>query len=265
MKDDITSLLAAYDEQMREAPSVLPAGVVCERDGPVQRVVGYFRGFVLCPRDTGLRGVALDRLIAAQRDHFAGRGEAVEWKVRELDAPADLAGRLTAAGFVPGEAQTVLVGRAVDLASEPVPADGVEIRRVTEDTDLRRIAAMEAEVWGSGPDQLYGFLAGQVAAAPDDVVVLAAEADGEVVSAAWLVLAPGSAFGGLRGGTTLPVWRRRGIYQALVAARARLAVARGVEYLHVDASPDSTPILVRLGFRAATTATSYVWTPSAAR
>ncbi|MFF7329965.1 GNAT family N-acetyltransferase [Streptomyces sp. NPDC008150] len=250
---------------MREAPSALPAGVVCERAGPVRRVVGHFRGFVLAPRDTGLRGAALDRLIAAQRDHFAGRGESVEWKVREHDAPADLTRRLRAAGFVPGETQTVLVGRAAGLASEPVLPDGVKLRRVTEDTDLRAIAAMEAEVWGSEPAQLHGFLAGQVAAAPDDVAVLVAEADGEVVSAAWLVLAPGSAFGGLRGGTTLPAWRRRGIYQALVAARARLAVARGVEYLQVDASSDSTPILVRLGFRAATTATSYVWTPPAAR
>ena len=78
---------------------------------------------------------------------------------------------------------------------------------------------------------------------------------------AWLVLRPGTEFAGLWGGSTLSQWRGRGIYRALVAARAQLAVARGVRYLQVDASSDSAPILRRLGFRAVTTTTPYVWTP----
>lgn len=53
----------------------------------------------------------------------------------------------------------------------------------------------------------------------------------------------------------------RGIYRALVAARAQRAAARGVRYLQVDASADSAPILRRLGFHAVTTTTPYVWTP----
>ena len=56
-------------------------------------------------------------------------------------------------------------------------------------------------------------------------------------------------------------WRRHGIYRALVARRAQLASARGVRYLQVDASDDSKPILLKLGFRAVTTTTPYVWTP----
>jgi hypothetical protein len=39
--------------------------------------------------------------------------------------------------------------------------------------------------------------------------------------------------------------------------------ARGVRYLQVDASDDSAPILRRLGFRAVTTTTPYIWTPPA--
>jgi hypothetical protein len=38
---------------------------------------------------------------------------------------------------------------------------------------------------------------------------------------------------------------------------------RGVRYLEVDASDDSAPILRRLGFRAVTTTTPYVWMPPA--
>jgi GNAT superfamily N-acetyltransferase len=65
----------------------------------------------------------------------------------------------------------------------------------------------------------------------------------------------------LLGGSTLPQWRGRGIYRALVAARAQRAAARSVDYLQADASDDSAPILRRLGFHAVTTTTAYVWTP----
>lgn len=52
----------------------------------------------------------------------------------------------------------------------------------------------------------------------------------------------------------------RGVYRALVTERARIAAARRVPYLQVDASDDTLPILRRLGFRAVTTVTPYVWT-----
>ena len=74
-------------------------------------------------------------------------------------------------------------------------------------------------------------------------------------------IAPGTDFAGLWGGSTLPAWRGRGIYRALVARRAQLAVGHGYRFLQVDASDDSRPILERLGFVAVTTTTPYVWTP----
>ncbi|MFD0070040.1 GNAT family N-acetyltransferase, partial [Streptomyces sp. NPDC127574] len=76
---------------------------------------------------------------------------------------------------------------------------------------------------------------------------------------------PGGTFAGLRGGTTVPPWRGRGIYHALIAARARLALARGAAHLHVDASRASAPTLRRPGFRPAATATPYMWKPSTQR
>ncbi len=91
--------------------------------------------------------------------------------------------------------------------------------------------------------------------------MLAAEAGGRVVSAAWLVLKPGTEFGGLWGGSTPSQWRGRGLYRALVARRAALAAELGVRYLQVDASADSRPILERLGLLPVTTTTPYVWTP----
>ena len=121
---------------------------------------------------------------------------------------------------------------------------------------------MESEVWDDDFSWVTQDLQSRVQAAPDEIVVLVAEVDGQVISAAWLVFKPGTDIAGLWGGSTLRAWRRRGIYRALVARRAQLACARGVRYLQVDASDDSRPILLKLGFQAVTTSTPYVWTPS---
>ncbi|MFI0966433.1 GNAT family N-acetyltransferase [Streptomyces sp. NPDC021080] len=261
MKDkSIIDLRAAYDAQLR---GVTPpgGGVRVETDGPLTRVVGWHRGFVTGPRDLGVRGAELDVLIARQRDFYAARGEAVEWKTRAHDLPADLTDRLGAAGFVAEDSETVLVGRSADLAADAVLPDGVALRRVTGGSDLRRIAAMESAVWGEDWSWLADDLAARIENAPENTVVLVAEAGAEVVCAAWLVFKDGVDFAGLWGGSTLEEWRGRGIYRAMVAHRARLAAARGIPYLYVDASAGSAPILTRLGLRAVTTTTPYVWSP----
>ena len=259
MNDD--DWLAAFDEQTRVAPALLPHGVEAEWDGPLLRITGEHRGLVGLAPGARVEGGDLDRLIARQRDLFAARGEAVEWKAYGHDLPADLPERLCAAGFVPEERETVMVGLAAELAVDAPPPDGVVLRRVTDAADLRRIADLKSAVWGDDGSWLVEHLGGLITAAADDVVVMTAEGGGEVVSAAWVEFVPGTDFAGLWGGSTLPAWRGRGIYRALVAARARLAVGRGTRFLQVDASDDSAPILRRLGLRPVTTTTPFVWTP----
>ncbi|MYS23289.1 hypothetical protein GA0115240_15106 [Streptomyces sp. DvalAA-14] len=258
---DTAGLLAGYDEQMRGAPPNLPAGVTVERHGPPVRLVGQFRGLVTGPAVLGVAGPELDALIRRQRERFAARGEAVEWKVRGHDRPVELPERLVAAGFVAEEQETVMIGEAGAMAAEPRLPAGVSLHRTTAEADLRRIAALLTAVWDTDMSWLADDLLGRIAAAPDDIAVLLARAGDQVVSAAWLVYRPGTSFAGLWGGSTVEAWRGRGIYRALVAARARLAAARGTRWLQVDASADSAPILRRLGFEPVTTTTPYVWTP----
>jgi GNAT superfamily N-acetyltransferase len=253
-------ILAAYDSQLRRlVPSVPPAGHQFHLDGPLLRVTGQQRGFVETLQDLGMEGAAVDRLIREQRDYFAARGESMEWKTRSHDLPADLPARLMAAGFLPEDRETVLVGETAAIAANPVLPQGVQLRQVHERQDLARIAAMKSEVWGADYSWVEEDLRSRLASDPENLTVFAAEAGEELVSAAWAEFNQGTDFAGLWGGSTLAAWRGQGIYKALVSARAQAAAARGVKYLQVDASVDSEPILRRLGFREITTTTPYVW------
>ena len=156
-----------------------------------------------------------------------------------------------------GEERTVLVGLTAELATAPVLPGGAVLRWVTADDDMHRTAALQSAAQVQDWNWLSENLIARIAAAPQGIAVLAAEADGEVVCAGWLAFfQPGAdSFVRLLDGLTLPRWRGHGIYRALVAARAQRAAARSIRYLHADASDDSVPILCRLGFRAVTTTT----------
>jgi GNAT superfamily N-acetyltransferase len=256
-------LLAVFDAQLRgRVPETLPDGVTLERDGPLLRYLDRASGGFIDYRDLGgLDGAELDELIARQVRIFRERGTRFEWKFYAHDLPADLPERLVAAGLVPEEVEAMMAAPAATIAGEPVLPDGVALREVTARADFDRIAAMEEAIWDDGRTWLAEMLESELAAGPDALTIVVAEAGGEVVCAGWVRFPPGTEFASLWGGGTLPAWRGRGIYRALVAYRAGLAVGRGARWLQVDASPDSRPILERLGFAVLTTTTPYVWSP----
>jgi GNAT superfamily N-acetyltransferase len=261
---DAQALLEAYDQQLRaHVEDPLPAGVEVQWDGPLLRHIGYPGGSGgIGYRDLGgLEGRELDELIARQVAFFRARGEWFEWKLHGHDRPADLGARLEAAGFEPEDRETVVIAPVETIAGEPQLAEGVTLREVSERADLKRIARMEQAIWGDDRNWLADSLAGEREADADAIAIFVAESAGEVVCAAWVRFPKGTEFATLWGGGTLPAFRGRGIYRAIVAARARLAQARGCRYLQVDASDDSRPILERLGFVAVTTTTPYVWSP----
>jgi GNAT superfamily N-acetyltransferase len=256
-------LLDAYHQQVRGVlPSKQPEGVVVDRDGPLTRVSGGKHwGYVEYRDLAGLSGPALDELIERTCAYFGGKRERFEWKTHSYDEPADLTSRLTAAGFVPGDVETVVIGLAEELTEEPELPAGVRVREVGEPADFDRIGALHTEIWNEDWTWLATDLAERKANFPEHLAIFAAEAGEEMVSVAWLIRDPGSEFATLWGGATRPEWRGKGIYRALVARRAQFAVRTGARYLQVDASDDSAPILRRLGFTAVATTTPYLWTP----
>ncbi len=260
---DITDLRVAYDSQLRaRVPDPLPDRIQVDRDGPIVRWLFPHGGLIAYEDLGGLDGAALNEFIGRQVRHFADLGKRVEWKLHGHDLPTDLADRLRAAGFVPQELEAVVIARAEAIAAPALMPAGVTLREATSRADFDRIAAFEKGIWGEDHADLADMFESERVADPESMSIIVAEAGDEVVCAAWIRFERGTDFATLWGGATLPEWRRQGIYRATVAHRANLAADRGFRFLQVDSSPDSRPILERLGFVTVTTTTPYVWTPT---
>lgn len=260
MVDHRSVLLAAYDKQLRGVAEMHGAQS-WDRDGPLYRAMWAHGGFVSYESLAGVED--LDEVIERTVAYFAGIGqvEEFEWKSRGHDDPADLDTRLQAAGLVPEEVETVMVGEAAKLAVEVELPPEVVIRRVDqlpERTEvMAAVSAMQREVFGGGPSPQE--VMARLDRMGDDEQFWAAEAGDTIVCAGRLSRVGGSEFAGLWGGATRPEWRGKGIYRALTAARANAAIADGVRLLHCDCTAMSRPILERSGLVAVTTTTPYRW------
>jgi N-acetylglutamate synthase-like GNAT family acetyltransferase len=258
------ALLAAYDGQLRTDAETAGADRV-EHLGPL--LLATFpggSGFVTY-RDLGGAGATEIRdLVRAALEHYLADPDVdeVEWKTRGHDEAPGLHDALLEQGFVPDEPESVMLGELTDLAVEVPLPEGVTVRRVTEERDVRAVAAMQAEVFGHPSSEGVALALLRRLAEDDGTELWVAEADGRVVSAGRLEPVAGTDFAGIWGGATLPEWRGRGLYRAVTAARARSALALGKRFAHSDSTELSRPILERAGLVRVTTTTPYEWSRS---
>ncbi len=259
-------LLAAYDAQLRTEAEMARAHDVV-RLGPLWCGVFDHGGFVSYRDLDGVEGDALDRLVARAVAHFRDETEVAsfEWKSRGHDLPRDLGERLVAHGLVPEPVETVMIGEAsslaVDVSLDDTPAGPVVVRRIEPgpdaQADLARMLDAQESVFGTGRGPSVTSTVAELEAGGSEFWI--AEVGDRVVCGGRLTPVPGTEFAGVWGGSTLPEFRGRGIYRALVAARARSALARGIRLIHSDCTDMSRPILERSGLRAVTTTTPFVW------
>jgi GNAT superfamily N-acetyltransferase len=175
-----------------------------------------------------------------------GRDEA-SWWVGERSTPPDLGARLETLGLEhEADRMTTLV-----IESEPSGTPQVEVRKVESLVDYLTALEIDWEAFDLSPEERQERRAAARTAWPLIVAdgrsaVFLAYLDGEPVGFGRAVFAPWAAL--LLGGATLPHARGRGVYTAVVHARWRETVARGVPRVVVSAGPMSAPILERLGF-----------------
>jgi GNAT superfamily N-acetyltransferase len=243
---DPAAVLRDFNEQMRRHPAA-GIGTRVELDERVTRVISTgdgWNGVVW----TDLATDEADVMIEAQIRRFAVVPETWEWKYYSYDRPADLPRRLVGAGFVPEEAEALMVAEIAELDLDTPPPAGVQLIPVRSETDIAAVVRVHDEVFGGDHAAIGVAIRAGLQTQPYPVEAVLAVADGVPVSAGRAEFPPGREFASIWGGGTLTAWRRRGIFRALVAYRARLARERGYRYLQVDASPDSRPILGRIGF-----------------
>ncbi|MDQ1604885.1 MAG: hypothetical protein QOE01_2730 [Actinomycetota bacterium] len=274
MDDD--ELLEAFDRQVRRAATA-PAGFrvdVVDDPAPHLRLTavnpeaGWGGGVFWCDLDE----TNADAAIAAAIAWFQDKVDEFEWKYYAYDRPADLPDRLRAAGLEPDDDEALVVGEVAvvrERLAAAVDPPGITVRRLHGDPagaarDWQGMNDLQQAVWGHDAAAQNASIAAELAADPTGTSVWVAVADdgadGErVVCAARANFHHGTDFASLWGGSTLEAYRGRGIYKALVARRAEEAADRGFRYLQVDASPDSRPILQRLGLRPLTSTTPWVW------
>lgn len=245
---DRQTILDQFDHDMRVAieypdmrKDVLPGLVRFVRQGPGISFITH----------TALPPDALDAAVKQQLSYFNAIEQIFSWKVYAHDDAAALAERLITHGFIADDPEPVM---ALDLSNTPpalrapVTAD---VRKLSAPAQIDDVVAIEAQVWGGD----FGWLRRRMAdhmALPGYLSVYVAYADGQPACAGWTYFHLNSRFAGLYGGSTLPQHRRRGLYTALLAARAQEAAARGYCFLLIEPTDMSRPIVSRHGFELLT-------------
>lgn len=207
-----------------------------------------------------------DAVIRAQVDDFRRLNQPFSWKVFDGDQPPDLAERLVAHGFTPdfdpddaGPVMVLDLAHAPPSLLAPITAD---VRQVETTDGLEDVITVMEGVWGGK----FGWMRerlGRHLAIPGYLNLYVAYVDEQPACAGWTYVYPHSQFAGLFGGSTLPAYRGRGLYTAVLAARVQAARRRGLDFLVVETSAMSQPIVARHGFQLLTHALDYVWRPQA--
>lgn len=257
----ISKLLAAYDQQLR-TDAETPSAIAVEQLGPLRLVTfAGGRGFVTYQDLAGAGAATIARWVAETLAFYRADPAIVrvEWKTRGHDHAPGLHEALLASGFEPDETESVMIGAASALDVEVDLPSGVNLRRVTEEPDIRAMSAMQDEVFGSpaADGNADGIL--RRLALDDGMQLWVAEHDALIISAGRLEPVPNTDFAGIWGGATRVEWRGRGIYRAVTAARARAAVVLGKKLIHSDSTEYSRPILERYGLTRVSTTTPYRW------
>ena len=247
----IEDIRALYDLRVRLEPSY--PGSRVERGIHTVRLVQGGQGWVSW---SDLEGADVDAAIEFEIERFRELGvlSKLEWKLYGRDKPSNLRERLVAYGFEPKDpADAILVLDLAELPDELRETKGHDLRRLEGKAGLDAMRSVLAEVWPEDADDTIRFVEESLAADPGGQSLWLAYADSGPVAEGRVEFACRE-FAGIWGGATLPAYRKRGIYTALVAARAAEAIERGCRFLTIDASPMSRPILEKRGFRFLDTA-----------
>jgi GNAT superfamily N-acetyltransferase len=250
-----------FDEQVRRGTA---------RDGTGSQVTATSEVVRWCADgDFGWSEIAWSNLdesnangaIAQQVEYFASKGQGFAWRVLATDSPPDLGVRLERAGFVLGGTSTLMIASIAQMPLDVMLPPGVTLSSEGGVAAIDRLIEVHEKVFEIDHSQLRRSLIKQFESSPALGELVIAMANGVPVASSRVDFLPDREFAGLWGGSTLPEWRGKGLFRAMVAHRAREAAKRGYAYVYVIASSKSEPILTRLSFESYGSVRTYMWRP----
>jgi GNAT superfamily N-acetyltransferase len=199
-----------------------------------------------------------DAVIDEVRAVVAARGLPLMWVLEPGTRPPDFPEFLAARGVQPDALapESAVMVLPIDAPLNAPAVDGLELRDALADPDtFCKADQVNAEAFAG---RVLGDEPALVAArerrrlnmlAAGNRHLFLASIDGEPAGSGGLTLFPprGAL---LNGGAVRPKFRSRGLYRALVSARAQMARDAGAAGLIVWGGPLSAPILERLGFES---------------
>ena len=124
---------------------------------------------------------------------------------------------------------------------------------------LDDVITIQQRVWGGNQRPWRDRLARRLVEAPQTLCLCVAYVDGTPASTAQISFYAQRPFASLVRAATLPAYRGRGLFSALVAALVQEARQRNVQFLDTEATAMSRPILQKLGWQQLTLATPCTW------
>ena len=256
------TLLALYDETMRK--NAHPAGMTREQTPRISR---YTTGTASQRYIMWHDFAATDAAATVDEELRAVQGQArvLMWKLYGHDSARDaLRDALLARGFEENDHSTLMMVSATSLVeslsvTETTDSKSLDVRQLTTSKHLDAYQNIWDDVWPDAPNSRYvNDYRSLIERGETGILFYAGFATSDnPVTSGYMFHHPGDTVALLCGGTTKAAWRRQHAYKGMLAVRAHAAVERGVQYLAVEASPESKPILERLGFAPLSTLAFY--------
>jgi hypothetical protein len=249
------NLLVKYDKDLRlrlmypEARKEITEDVVrLVREAPGMNLVSF----------TFANEAKLHEVIHREVDYFAPLKQPFTWKVYDHDYLPGLKDELTSHGFQhvndPADVMVLGIKNAPTNLFQPGKAN---IRRITDAEGLQDVIYVLDKVWG-GDNAWVNDRLGTHLQVPGYLSVYAAYVDDQPAAIAWTYF-PRGHFATLFAGSTVPEYRKQGLYTSLLAIRLREIQERGYPFAVVEAGAMSKPIVAKYGFQHLTTVYDYEW------
>lgn len=216
-------------------------------------------GFIIYSR---LNTENADSIIQESVAYYRQKGCDFEWKYFDYDMPKDLPQRLIAQGLQADEVEAVMVLDIENAPARLLEKPQFDIRIATTPEQLYDADGIQDVIWSDEPRQKVSErVLSMWEDDPNSASLHIAYVDNQAMSYGRVEFSVGdNPFASIWAGSTLPDYRKQGIYTAVVASRLQQAQKRGYRYLTVDANPTtSMPILNKLGFVTIAYSTPYNW------